>query len=85
MLSSCNAGKKATSTKQIHRGTCAIAKPPLSMENRNGSRSQLCDGDLPNKILRQLHVEFMAKINDQNPGPSSLLADTPISLHLWKC
>jgi hypothetical protein len=40
MLSSCNAGKKATSTKQIHRGTCAIAKPPLSMENRNGCRSR---------------------------------------------
>jgi hypothetical protein len=46
---------------------------------------RLCAGDLPNKIVRQLHVEFMAKINDQNPGPSSLLADTPISLHLWKC
>jgi integrase len=39
---------------------------------RKQKSKRLCDGDLPNKIVRQLFTEFMAKVNDdQHPGQAS--------------
>jgi integrase len=39
---------------------------------RKQKSKRLCDGDLPNKIVKQLFTEFMAKVNDdQHPGQAS--------------
>src|SRR5579862_9396261 len=56
-----SADKKA----KIAAKFAAKGKP---IPSRVQESKRLCDGDLPNKIVRQLFTEFMEKINDQTPG-----------------
>lgn len=48
---------------------CAAKGEPVP--NRVQESKRLCDGDLPNKIVRQLFSEFMTKVNNQNHDQAS--------------
>ena len=54
---------QANSSWHVRYVTTAI-KDGVSKRVQKSKR--LCDGDLPNKIVRQLFTEFMQKVNDQN-------------------
>ena len=50
---------------------CSLTSRPAikdGIPKRVQKSKRLCDGDLPNKIVRQLFAEFMEKVNDQTPA-----------------
>ena len=59
---------------------CAAKGEPVP--NRVQESKRLCDGDLPNKIVRQLFSEFMTKVNNQNHDQASPTTATSLLLPL---
>src|ERR1700733_8037298 len=61
-------------TKIVAR--CAAKGEPIPSRVQESKR--LCDGDLPDKIVKRLFADFMAKINDDQSTRPTSPADTTV-------